>query len=346
MANINEVAEAAGVSISTVSYALSGKRPVSPGTRRRIEEAVSALGYSPNAGARMLAGRRTQIFALTEPLRKDTHAPTHMAFVLATAIAARRNDYDVLLLTDEEAHAGMRRVAANGLVDAILVLDVAPDDARVELARQISTPTVFIGVPDDNAGLVCVDLDFEAAAARAVDLLADMGHRSVGLVGQTTTAYAKSNFPPRVRASFLDRAAQRGVAAAYGTSGDRRASRTAARDTTAELLDGGATALVLHCADEGHFAVLTELEARGLRVPEDISVISVGASFDTSALSTPLDSIPLVPEASCDLAVSLALQALGDERPEAGVRLIPPTYTTHGSLAAPPGAASVPAPGS
>src|SRR5690349_10252033 len=115
MAKIDEVAKAAGVSISTVSYALSGKRPVAPDTRRRIEEAVRELGYSPNAGARMLAGSRTQIFALTEPLRKDTHAPTHMSFVLATAVAARRNDYDILLLTDEQASAGMGRVASSGL---------------------------------------------------------------------------------------------------------------------------------------------------------------------------------------------------------------------------------------
>jgi DNA-binding LacI/PurR family transcriptional regulator len=113
MANITEVAEAAGVSISTVSYALSGKRPVAPDTRRRIEDAVRDLGYSPNAGARMLAGRRTNIFALTEPLRRDTHAPTHMSFVLATAVAARRANYDILLLTDEEAQAGMRRVASS-----------------------------------------------------------------------------------------------------------------------------------------------------------------------------------------------------------------------------------------
>ena len=147
VAKINEVAEAAGVSISTVSYALSGKRPVSPETRRRIEQAVSDLGYSPNAGARMLAGSRTHIFALTEPLRRDTHAPTHMSFVLATAVAARRSDYDVLLLTDEQASAGMARVAASGLVDAILVLDVAPDDERVDLARSIDTPSIFIGVP-------------------------------------------------------------------------------------------------------------------------------------------------------------------------------------------------------
>jgi DNA-binding LacI/PurR family transcriptional regulator len=336
MANINEVAAAAGVSISTVSYALSGKRPVAPDTRRRIEEAVRLLGYSPNAGARMLAGRRTQIFAVSEPLRKDTHAPTHMAFVLATAVAARRNDYDVLLLTDEQAQAGMRRVAANGLVDAILVLDVAPDDARVELARQVQTPTVFIGIPDDNEGLICVDLDFESAAALAVDRLADAGHTSIGLVGQTETAYVKSNFPPRVRASFLARAAERGVEASHGTTGTKRASRTAARATAGRLLDEGATALVLHCADDAHVGALAELAARGLRVPEDVSVVSVGASFDTATLSTPLDSIPLVPEASCDLAVSLALEALDEVPPEPGCRLIPPAYTARGSVA-PPG---------
>lgn len=335
MANINEVAEAAGVSISTVSYALSGKRPVAPDTRRRIEAAVLELGYSPNAGARMLAGSRTQIFALTEPLRKDTHAPTHMAFVLATAVAARRNDYDILLLTDEQAQAGMSRVAANGLVDAILVLDVAPDDARVALARQIATPTVFIGIPDDHEGLICVDLDFEAAAAWAVDLLADAGHRSIGLVGQTETAYVKSNFPPRVRASVRERSAQRGIAAAAGTTGSKHASRQATRRTVGELLDGGATALVLHCSDDAHAAALSELDARGLSVPQDVSVISVGASFDLSALPVALDSIPLVPEASCDLAVDLALQTLGPDRPEPGVRLIAPTHTPRGSIAAP-----------
>lgn len=335
MANINEVAEAAGVSISTVSYALSGKRPVAPDTRRRIEAAVLELGYSPNAGARMLAGSRTQIFALTEPLRTDTHAPTHMAFVLATAVAARRNDYDILLLTDEQAQAGMSRVAANRLVDAILVLDVAPDDARVALARQIATPTVFIGIPDDNEGLICVDLDFEAAAAWAVDLLADAGHRSIGLVGQTDTAYVKSNFPPRVRAGVLERSAERGLSAAFGTTGVRHTNRQQTRRAVAEMLDAGATALILHCADDAHAAVLAELDDRGMSVPGDVSVISVGASFDLGALPVALDSIPLVPQSSCDLAVDLALQTLGPDQPEPGVRLIPPVYTARGSIAAP-----------
>ncbi|WP_194410675.1 LacI family DNA-binding transcriptional regulator [Microbacterium cremeum] len=339
MVKINEVAEAAGVSISTVSYALSGKRPISPATRERIERAVRELGYSPNAGARMLAGSRTHIFALTEPLRRDTHAPTHMSFVLATTVAARRSEYDILLLTEEDASAGMARVAGSGLVDAILVLDVAPDDERVALARSIETPTVFIGVPDDHEGLVCVDLDFDAAAALAVDRIADAGHRSVGLVGQSQVAYEKSNFPPRVRRAFERRADERGVAHAFRVSGDRLPSAETTRAAVADLLDGGATALLVHAADDVHAVVLAELDERGMSVPADVSVVSVAASFDTSRLTHPVDVIPLDPEPSCDLAVALAVRSLTPERPEPGLHLIPPAYIDRGTVAPPPASA-------
>lgn len=335
MVKINEVAEAAGVSISTVSYALSGKRPVSQSTRERIVRAVDELGYSPNAGARMLAGRRTHIFALTEPLRTDTHAPTHMSFVLATAIAARRNDYDILLLTDEQTQSGMRRVASSGLVDAIIVLDVAPDDERVPLARAIATPTVFIGVPSDSDGLVCVDLDFEASARLAVDTLADAGHTHVGLVGQTDIAYVKSNFPPRLRRAAVDRASARGVAFDWRSSGPVMPDLAATARAAVEMVDAGATALLLHCSAEAHAAVLDALAERGVSVPRDVSVIAVGASFDTGALPTPVDTIPLVPQQSCDLAVELALALLDSDRPAAGIHLIPPTYVSHGTVGPP-----------
>lgn len=332
MAKIHEVAKAAGVSISTVSYALSGKRTISPDTRRRIELAVRELDYRPNAGARMLAGRRTNIFALTEPFRADTHAPAHMAFVLATSIAARRHDYDVLLLTDEEATAGMHRVATSGLVDAVLVLDVAPDDERVGLARRLDIPSVFIGVPDDHDGLVCVDLDFEAAAALAVDRLASAGHRSLGLIGHPPAAYLRSNFPPRIRAGFEQRAAERSLAYAVELPEAGGVRGVHVRTAVGALLETGVTALVLHCDDATHLAVLAELAARGLSVPGDVAVVSVGATFDTTSFQPPLDVIPLIPQASCDLAVDLAMQSMTEAPPAPGVHLIAPEYHAHGSV--------------
>lgn len=336
MAKIHEVARAAGVSISTVSYALSGKRPIAPDTRRRIEEAARELDYRPNAGARMLAGRRTQIFALTEPFRADTHAPAHMAFVLAASIAARKYEYDVLLLTDEEASAGMRRVASSGLADGVLVLDVAPDDERVALARRITLPTVFIGVPDDHDGLVCVDLDFEAAAALAADRLADLGHRSIGFIGHPPASYVRSNFPPRVRRGLESRAEQLGLTCRVELPESDGPRREPVRDAVRTLVDGGATALVLHCDDTSHAVALDELATLGCRVPDDVSVVSVGSTFDTAAFHPPIDSIPLVPSASCELAVELAMHLVEGEAVPAGVHLIAPEYHEHGSIAPAP----------
>lgn len=337
MANIHEVAKAAGVSISTVSYALSGKRTISADTRQRIERAVRELDYQPNAGARMLAGRRTNIFALTEPFRADTYAPAHMAFVLAASIAARRYDYDVLLLTEEEASAGMRRVATSGLADAVLVLDVAPDDERVGLARQLGIPSIFVGVPNDHDGLVCVDLDFEAAAGLAVNRLADAGHQSIGLLGHPASAYLRSNFPPRVRAGFERRARERGLRSAVELPDVGGARGAAVRAALGALLDRGVTGVVLHCDDTAHHAVLDELADRGLSVPDDVAVVSVGSTFDTTAMHPPLDVVPLVPQASCDLAVDLAMQSLSDDAPAPGVYLITPEYRDHGSVAPPGG---------
>lgn len=323
---IHEVAKAAGVSISTVSYALSGKRPVSTDTRRRIEDAVQKLGYQANAGARMLAGRRTQIFALTEPFRADTHAPTHMAFVLGTSIAARRVGYDILLLTDAEASAGMQRVASSGLVDGIIVLDVAPDDDRVALARAIDIPTVFIGIPDESDGLLCVDFDFEGAVGLAVGRLLAAGHQRIGMLGHPEQTYELSNFPPRARDAFLRRLNAEEAEPVFAPI------ETTARAALDRLLSAGVTGIILQTTQEAHTEVMQELAERGLRVPDDISLVSVGATFDMDSFDTPLDAIPLLPQPSCDRAVELVMQLLDDRSLPAGIHLIDPTYTERGSV--------------
>lgn len=335
MTTIHEVAQAAGVSISTVSYALSGKRPVSEKTRVRIEDAARSLGYEPDAGARMLAGRRTHIFALTEPLRADTHAPTHMAFVLATAVAARRRGYDILLLTDEQASEGMNRVAASNLVDAILVLDVAPDDERVAIARAVRTPTIFIGVPDDRTDLTCVDLDFVAAGRLAVDALADAGHTGVTLLGQTDVSYRKSNFPRRLLHGAQKRSVERGVALEWATTGTSTTDVAAVRAATETALARGNRAFIVHAANDVHETLLTILGEHDLRVGEDVSVVSAAASFDTASLPVPVDTIPLIPQQSCELAVDLAVRHLEESHVSPQIHLIPPEYHTVGSVTPP-----------
>ncbi|GAA4415112.1 LacI family DNA-binding transcriptional regulator [Georgenia halophila] len=333
IATINDVARVAGVSISTVSYALSGKRPVGEKTRRRIEAAVAELGYSPNAGARALAGRRTYILAVTEPLRPDTYTPAHMAFVLATATAARNYDYDILLLTQDEAAGGLQRVTNSRTVDGVIVLDVLAEDERADLVRALGVPAALVGLPADTTDLVCVDLDFAAAAELAVDRLVEAGHRVLGLLGQPQVAYQRgSNYPVRFRDAFLARARERGVEARFASP---EATIADTRAAVAELLgpEGDLTGLVMHCEDNIQMRTLDDLQERGLEVPGDVSVISAAATFDTSTLDPPLDVIPLIPAESCSRAVELTIDQMSG-LVEPHVELIAPTYVERGSTAA------------
>ena len=98
MAGIKDVAREAGVSASTVSYVLSGKRSISAKTTGKVMAAVEKLGYTPDASARKMRGMRNQIIALSAPIRGDINQARYNAYFLRTAWAARNAGYDVMLL--------------------------------------------------------------------------------------------------------------------------------------------------------------------------------------------------------------------------------------------------------
>lgn len=331
MTTIHDVAREAGVSISTVSYALTGKRSVSAATRARVEAAAKKLKYQPNAGARMLGGTRSQIFALTAPMRKDTNAQAHMSFVLAVVNEARKFDYDVLLLTEEEAFGGLSRVASTRLADCILLLDVTDDDDRVELVRNLATPSVVIGVPSNTDGLVCVDLDFAAAGDLAVRKLAEYGHRRIGLIGQAEETYSRgATFSTRLRSGVMSASEELGISTEFAFGDTTNGALRTKLDAMFSAADRP-TALMLNCDEFGHKTVEAFLQNKGYAIPQDVSLVSVGASFNMEDLELPLDSIPLVANDSCARAVALAIESL-DTPLSPRVELTEPKYRRLGTV--------------
>src|SRR3982751_6029339 len=166
-----DVARVAGVSQSTVSYVMSGKRP------------MAQLTYQPHAGARALAGRRTKVVGLVAPFDVTVGMAGLLPFIETIAISVRAKDHEVLLVTADEGSAGLRRLAGRTLCDAIVMMDILAQDERVPVAASLPIPVVLVGVPDDPAGLFCVDLDFEAAARMAIDELVGTGHDEGIVVG-------------------------------------------------------------------------------------------------------------------------------------------------------------------
>ncbi|NUT27430.1 MAG: LacI family DNA-binding transcriptional regulator [Streptomyces sp.] len=331
MVKITDVARHAGVSPSTVSYVLSGKRPISEETRRRVEESIRLLGYRPHAGAQALAGRRSNVLALVVPLRGGVDVPVVMRFAVSVVTTARRYGHDVLLLTQEEGEQGLRRVVDTALVDALVVMDVQLHDPRLPLLRDLDRPSVLIGLPAESEGLTCVDLDFQAAGEACVEHLARLGHRAVALVGSPPEVYVRQTaFAQRVVRGFTAAADRNGLSSAVHPCD---ASPEAARTVAEQLLreQPALTGVVVH-----NEAVLEPLidafEQLGLRVPGDLSVTAICPDELAASLRVPVTSVALPSEEVGSRAVESLMRKLdGKAVPE--TTLLPPRMTARASTA-------------
>lgn len=330
MTTIDDVARAAGVSVSTVSYALSGKRPISAATRARIERAVRELGYRPHAGARALASSRTNVLALMAPLRVDVNVGVIMQFVTGVVTRAREFEHDVLLLTQDDL-AGVDRVAAGSMVDALIMMDVEAEDLRLPVLRAQRQPSVLIGLPRDPGGLSCVDLDFEAAARTAVDHLSQLGHRHIALVGSPQVVLDRhTTYAQRMVRGFESEARRVGAQAVFEPC---ESSHSGAVDAVDRVLDRlpEATALVVH-NEVALPAVLATLRERGLDVPRDISVVAVCPHDVATGQPQPLTAVDIPALTIGGVAVDMAMARLERDEP-AETRLLAPVLTARATSA-------------
>lgn len=344
MATIEDVARRAGVATSTVSYVISGKRTISAATRARVEQAIAELDYHPHAGARALASSRTDVLALVIPLRLDDDASLRgdvdvnviMQFVSGVVPRARSLGYDVLLLTDDDPTA-LARVAGGSSADALVVMDVETEDARLPAVARSRTPAILIGMPVDPHGFSCVDFDFDGAGRLAVRHLAGLGHRRIALIG-----------PPEVvlerHTSYADRMLHGLRAQSDASDVDLRLTHTSARrDAVAaamsRALDGDtpATALVVH-NEAALPTVMDLLRERSVRVPEDLSVLAVCPPHIAEQQSVALTSIDIPAQQIGATAAEMAVATLrGELEPE--TRLVRAALTDRGSTSAPPAGA-------
>ncbi|BCY07565.1 LacI family DNA-binding transcriptional regulator [Actinoplanes sp. L3-i22] len=329
MPTINDVARAAGVSPSTVSYVLSGRRPISAETRARVQAAIAELGFHPHAGARALASSKTNVLALVAPLRVDVNVPVIMQFATAVVTAARTFNHDVLLLTKDEGTAGLERVAHSTMVDALILMDIERDDVRLPAIRTLKQPSVLIGLPADHAGIACVDLDFEAAAALALKHLADHGHRRIGLVGPSPAVYRRqTTYADRFLAGFLHASTDLDLrTVTHPCEPGADGARAAMADLDTEL--PGLTALVVH-NEEALRPLLDLLHAAGRRVPEDVSVVAVCPRDVAIAMPVNLTSIDIPAHDVGTIAVETAMRLL-DNRPVDFTRLLEPSLVERAS---------------
>jgi DNA-binding LacI/PurR family transcriptional regulator len=317
-----DVARIAGVSQSTVSYVMSGKRPISEKTRRVVEDAIAELTYHPNAGARALASHRSQIVAVVMPFDSALGAQGLMAFVEEITLAARQHDHDVLMVTADEGVAGLQRVAGRALCDAIVVMEVRTDDPRAALARDLALPTLFIGVPADSDGLHCIDFDFETGARLLVDELADAGNEHIVALGWEPGRGI--NYVPRFRRAAQEAAAARDVGfewiAAERDHVEHQVS-TVLRSATPGLLLTTELPRALHA-----------LQENGFRPGLDLDVVAMATHAEATAFPVPLTAVSQQPRDVSRQAMEWLFTLLDEPGGATGVRRVPAELVRRASV--------------
>ena len=141
MATIKDIAERAGVALSTASYAISGNRPISREVRDKVHRAMKELGYQPNSMARALAGKGTRILGMIlDPVDRNLGI-TEIEILSRAAEAARSMDYHLTLLTDESRDpAALEEITGSRLFDGFILMEVQENDKRVAFFSERAFP--------------------------------------------------------------------------------------------------------------------------------------------------------------------------------------------------------------
>ena len=185
--NLKTLAEALGLSQTTVSRALNGYPEVSAATRRRVEEAAAQMGYRPNSRAKGLATGRAMLIGQVIPTSTEHEMvnPVFGDFVAGASQNLARAGYDILLTRvpgDDEGKV-YRDFRARGAVDGVIVQAPAVNDERIALLNEIGLPFVVHGRSTGvDLPYSWIDVNNTQAFRRATEFLIQLGHRRIALI--------------------------------------------------------------------------------------------------------------------------------------------------------------------
>lgn len=331
-ATIYDVARHVGVSIATVSRALNGTGQIAPDTRAQIDDAVRTLGYKPNNLARSLVTRSTQTIALLLP---DITNPFYPGLVKGVQDCAHRHGYMVLLCTaegdpaGEESYLAMLRARQ---VDGALVDGLQLPKARIGALVDDGFPIVSLDRDIDNAVVPLVQVDNRRGARLATEYLLELGHRRIahvlGFEGLRITSERRRGYEEALRAAGVDVDPHLVAPGAFTEDGGR-----AAID---ELLDrAGEVTAVFAANDLSAIGVLSGLAKRGIRVPEEISVVGFDDLRLASYVSPPLTTVHQPAEEIGTRAAQVLIDLLQGRRRRQRRILLEPTLVVRGSSGPP-----------
>jgi DNA-binding LacI/PurR family transcriptional regulator len=342
-ATITDVADKAGVSKTSVSFAFNKPDRLHPDTASRIRDAAESLGYRPHPVARMLTQRRTGTIGVLTPqaLAVIFDNPFFSAFSAGVSAAAEESGYALHFISP--LRGSLARAVGRATVDGFVAIGLSAAHPEVEEIRRSGLPMVVV----DSTGMAdqpTIDLDDQDGAHAAAEHLVALGHREVIVLGIEAPEPEHEPSPDSIMSRRL--AGYRAGLASVGVhlppesiiagSATIESGRVCFRRAW-EL--GRRPTAILAMSDAIAIGAMRGVRELGLSVPGDVSVVGFDDIDVAQYLDPPLTTVRQPVRLKGEEAVRLLLAFINGETPPDIHRTLATTLIVRGSTAVPPRAA-------
>ncbi|MDX8467772.1 substrate-binding domain-containing protein [Mesorhizobium sp. VK23B] len=330
MTTIADVARYAGVSVATVSHVMNRTRHVEPETAERVRAAITALRYSPNSLARSLRRGETKTIGLLLP---DNSNPFFASVARQIEDAGFVAGYTVILCNSDGSAEKEERYLSVLMAKQIdgLIFAGSSDHARVFASLSTAVPAVLLDREIHSVHVDSVLVDHDHGGYLAGRYLVGLGHKRIGVIGGPRDS---SSSPARLR-GFTRALEEAGLALSPSSVVDSDYHFAGGRLAMERLMEQAPEiTAVFACNDLMAMGAITALRSRGLRVPDDMSL--VGFDDIPYAVTTwpPLTTIAQPVEKIGTRAVSLLLERVGEPTAPSRREVLAPVLVERESCAA------------
>jgi DNA-binding LacI/PurR family transcriptional regulator len=318
---LRDVAEYAGVSVTTVSNVVRDWPYISTETRDKVRSAIDTLGYTPHIVAQGLRTGQTQALAFIVP---DLSNPYFAEIVSAAEDVAQQYGYTLLVFNsheDEAREANCIRRATNRWADGVLIAHTTQTRPTPHQWQELDTPVVAIDrIPHEYAGPLCA-LDNIAAGRIATEYLIALGHRRIAhLAGPAEVllaAHRAEGYAQTLAAHGIDYRWIMHSGAIWGMDDGYHAMRA--------LLDEPEQPTAVFASnDRVAIGALHAITERGLRVPDDYSLVGMDGIEISGHLNPPLTTVRQPLDRLARAGVEMLLKLIkGEALDQNSVLLIP-----------------------
>lgn len=284
---IVDIAKASGVSIATVSRILNNKPDVAEETRQRILQLIEEQGFSPQIAWQQLRSGRSHFIALHYP---QDFNPPEQNIITSAAMSCEDAGYSLNLIVNALSDNELLSIFRSGQADGIILMEILTHDRRVQLLQEHNLPFVMIGRCADNTGLSYVDIDIGKGVADAIQYLHALGHREIGFITLAPVRQEKEyGYATWALQGYENTCRQYRLPILWRTV-DLKNDNTESVVLSLLTDHPNMTAIVVP-QEIGVPGLLKAVQAKGLRLPEDLSIIGLFNDSMSELFTPPLSTI-------------------------------------------------------